>query len=289
MIEEILQRCGYFIKRNKFKFMIVSVTFFSLLLSTSTVSLATDENTLVNITIEEISLLASNDFNLKVQESINETIDGYLKEYSSYYSLDGDKVVEFARNVTDNYSISFNDVNGQISLDNKEGQCMMFVYYLSRDKLLKPLSEYGLSKDYFKVSSAHSTMGKDQILSSGLTFSQFLGKVCDNLGMDKNYLLAISYLETGKNTSGLALRSNNFGGLRGSGEYFSYPSPEVGIIAFVLNLKGYEKYNLSSLSELSGIYTHGNKYNPSSTWISNVNRYYNEITSNPANYFIVND
>ena len=198
MIEEILQRCGYFIKRNKFKFMIVSVTFFSLLLSTSTVSLATDENTLVNITIEEISLLASNDFNLKVQESINETIDGYLKEYSSYYSLDGDKVVEFARNVTDNYSISFNDVNGQISLDNKEGQCMMFVYYLSRDKLLKPLSEYGLSKDYFKVSSAHSTMGKDQILSSGLTFSQFLGKVCDNLGMDKNYLLAISYQSLNK-------------------------------------------------------------------------------------------
>ena len=49
MIEEILQRCGYFIKRNKFKFMIVSVTFFSLLLSTSTVSLATDENTLVSL------------------------------------------------------------------------------------------------------------------------------------------------------------------------------------------------------------------------------------------------
>ena len=290
MIKEIFKKCGYFINKRKIILSVMTLAIVSLSI-TGTVSFSSNGeiNNDLSKSVQEIGLLNSNYISLKVQESINETIDGYLREYSTYYNLDGDKVVEFARQITNDYSISFNDVSGKITSDSTEGQCMLFVYYLSKDRLSKSLKEYDLSVSYFKTSNNKTTMSRDQVLSSGLTFSQFLGKVCDNLGVDKNYLLAISYLETGKNTSGLALKSNNFGGLRGSGEYFSYPSPEVGIIAFVLNLKGYEKYELNSIYELSGIYTHGNKYNPSNTWVSSVLRYYNDIVSNPSKYFLVED
>lgn len=290
MIKEIFKKCGYLIKKKKFVFM--TLTFIMICLaSVGSTSLGFTKDVNVDLTepIHEISLLNDNQITLQVQETINNEYDSYLREYASYYSLDSDKVVEFARSVTDNYSISLNDVSGSVKSDTKEGQCMLFVYYLSRDKLSKPLKDYNLSKNSFKVGNKTTTMGKNQMLSSGLTFSQFLGKVCDSLGVDKNYLLAISYLETGKNTSGLALRNNNFGGLRGNGEYFSYPSPEVGIIAFVLNLKGYEKYNFSNIYELSGVYTHGNKSNPSNTWVNSVRKYYNEIINNQAKYFLVED
>lgn len=235
----------------------------------------------------QISFISAEEISLKLKESVREEIDNYLKEYSSYYNLDGDKVVEFARSVTNNYETPLSEIysGNSVNSSTREGQAMMFVYYLNRDSLSKSLGEYGLSSDHFKVSGVMATMGSDQVLRSGLTFSQFLGKVCDNLGMDKNYLLAISYLETGKNTSSLARYSNNFGGLRGRGEYYSYSSPEEGIIAFILNLKSYEKYGLNSIYELSGIYTHGNKYNPSNTWVNSVLRYYDDIVANPGEYF----
>lgn len=289
MIKEIFNKCGYFIKKKKFILIAISIVMISYL-STGATSLGFNSDVdFSTISLHEISFLDDKQITLKVQESINNEYDNYLKEYASYYNLDGDKVVEFARNITNNYSISFNAVSGSIKSDTKEGQCMLFVYYLSRDKLANPLKDYNLSKSYFSIGNNRTTMGKDQILRSGLTFSQFLGKVCDNLGVNKNYLLAISYLETGKNTSGLALRNNNFGGLRGNGEYFSYPSPEMGIIAFVLNLKGYEKYNFNNIYELSGVYTHGNKSNPSNTWVNSVRKYYNEIVNNQLKYFLVED
>lgn len=233
-----------------------------------------------------VSLLAEEDFLIKKDNTSSE-YDKYLKEYAGYYNLDSEKVVEFARNVTEDYKLDLNDLMTRKYSDTIEGKSMLFVYYLSKDKLVNPLKNYGLSKSYFTVSSKIRTLGKDLMLDSGLTYSQFLGKVSDNLNVDKYYLLAISYLETGRVTSSLALRKNNFGGLRGSGEYYTYPSPEMGIIAFCLNLKGYEKYNFSNIYELSGVYTHGNKNNPSSTWVSSVRKYYNEISSNPEKYFIL--
>lgn len=239
-------------------------------------------------TPKKISFVNTEAENLKAKKNLNKIIDNYLREYSIYYNLDENKVIEFARNITDNYNLSFDEIlGGKIKSDRLEGQVLLFVHYLSRDNLIISLKQYGLSVDYFKISNNRVTMGNDQILRNGLTFSQFLGKVCDNLGVDKNYSLAISYLETGKNTSWLALNKNNFGGLRGSGGYFAYSSPEDGIISFVLNLKGYEKYNLNNIYELSGIYTHGNRSNPSNTWVNNVQRYYNKIIANSSEYFYI--
>ncbi len=233
-----------------------------------------------------VSLLANEEL-IKKKDSNDSNYDKYLKEYAKYYNLDTEKVVSFARNITNDYSKDLNDFLPRKYAESIEGKSMLFVYYLSRDKLISPLKDYGLSKNHFVVSSKKSTMGKDLILDNGLSFSQFLGKVSDNLNVNKYYLLAISYLETGRVTSSLALNKNNFGGLRGRGEYYSYPSPEVGIIAFVLNLKGYEKYNFTDIYQLSGVYTHGNKNNPSYTWVNSVHKYYNEISSNPSKYFIV--
>lgn len=287
MIKETLKKCVYYKnKRNIILCLIALITLSIIIIKIASLNYNTNYDNLEK-NLKEINALNGKELALKVQETIKNNIDDYLKEYSIYYNLDGNKVVEFARNITENYNINLNDVGGRITSDTVEGQAMMFVYYLSRNQLSKSLSEYGLSSDYFKTNYDMITLGENQTLRSGLTFSQFLGKVCDNLGMDKNYLLSISYLETGKNTSGLALRSNNFGGLRGSGEYFTYESPEKGIIAFVVNLKGYEKYNLTSIYELSGIYTHGNKYNPSNTWVSSVYKYYDNIVNNPSEYFLV--
>ena len=290
MINKILQKCGYFIKNKKIFLSIISFILIStLVISITSLQFIDNSDKDVAKEIRGISLLNNEELAEETKKSMNEIIDNYLKEYSKYYNLDGDKVVLFARQITNDYSISFNEVGGKYTSETKEGQCLLFVYYLSRDNLNVSLKDYNLTKEYFETENIMTTMGNDQILSSGLTFSQFLGKACDNLNLNKYYLLAISYLETGMNTSSLALRNNNFGGLRGRGEYYSYTSPEEGIISFILNLKGYEKYNLADIYELSGIYTHGNKYNPSSTWVNSVERYYNEIINNPSNYFLVKD
>ena len=289
MIKGIFKKCEYLIERKRCIFILMVFVILSFVL-TSAVSFGFENERLSIIKpIHEISLLSNEQIVLNVHESSNENIDNYLKEYAEYYGLDSNKVISFARSITNDYTIDFNDVSGKITSDTLEGKSMLFVYYLSRDKLSKPLKDYDLSINYFKLTSNKTTMGKDQMLDNGLTFSQFLGKICDNLGVDKNYVLAISYLETGKNTSSLALKNNNFGGLRSSGSYFTYPSPEMGIIAMVLNLKGYEKYNFNNIYELSGVYTHGNKSNPSSTWVNKVNMYYNEIINNQAKYFLIED
>lgn len=285
MIKEIHNKCVRII-RNKEIILTIAILIIIVILTTGSIQ---KEETGINDTLEVISQLNIEKINNDIQENINTTIDNYLKEYSTYYNLDGNKVVEFARNITNNYAINLNEVGGRIKSNTNEGQAMMFVYYLSRDELSKSLNEYSTSKSYFETEKIKTIMDENEMLRSGLTFSQFLGKVCDNLGMDKNYLLSISYLETGKNTSGLSRRSNNFGGLRSSGEYFSYDTPEMGIIAYVINLKGYEKYNLNSIYELSGIYTHGSVYNPSESWVSKVYKYYDDIVNNQAQYFIIED
>lgn len=283
MIKEIHNKCVKIIK-NKEIILTIGILIIIVILTTGSIQ---KEEIDIKDTLKVINELNIKKVNNDIQENINTSLDNYLKEYSAYYNLDGNKVVEFARNITNNYTINLNDVGGRIKSNTTEGQAMMFVYYLSRDDLSKSLSEYNTSKNYFEIEKVKTTMDENEMLKSGLTFSQFLGKVCDNLGMDKNYLLSISYLETGKNTSGLARRSNNFGGLRGSGEYFSYDTPEMGIIAYVMNLKGYEKYNLNSIYELSGIYTHGSIYKPSETWVSKVYKYYDDIVNNQAQYFII--
>lgn len=214
--------------------------------------------------------------------------DKYITEYSACFNLDPVKTIEFARMITKDYVIDFAQVigNNNYVLENPEAAAMVFCYQLQRDRLATHLSEYGLSKDDFIVPADIVTLNPDKTLNNGLTYTQYLGKICDLLGSDKYYSASISYLETGRVTSYLALNKNNFGGLRGSGEFFTFPTPEAGIIAFCYNLKTYEKLNLQSIYELSGKYVNGNINNPSETWVQNVMAFHNQFVNNSDEFFL---
>lgn len=214
--------------------------------------------------------------------------DEYIAEYATYFNLDPSKTIEFAHQVTNDYTKDFAEVIGNTNyvLENPEAASMMFCYQLQRDRLATRLSEYGLSKNDFIIPADIVTLNEDKTLNNGLTYSQYLGKICDLLGSDKYYSLAISYLETGRVTSNLALHKNNFGGLRSSGDFFTFPTPEAGIIAFCYNLKAYEKFNLQSIYELSGKYVHGNINNPSETWVNNVLSFHNQFVERSDEFFL---
>ena len=82
-------------------------------------------------------------------------------------------------------------------------------------------------------------------LSNGLTYEQYLGKICDEFNIDKELVLAISYLETGYLKSGLFTYSNNVGGQRGYNGWLKYPTLEAGIIGHVISVKAIlDNYNI---------------------------------------------
>ena len=271
-------------KKNTYKIKLLVIAFIVLLVFNG--KTYKDEKDINNmISFASKSLVIENTESLQEKDSI--LYEEYLREYSVYYNLNSDKVVEFAKNITNDFELNLKDfIKTSYDLDLKETVSMLFVYNLQKDNLVNKLSNYGLNKSYFKESYNITKMSRDLILRNGLSFSQFLGKISDLLDVNKYYALSISYLETGKVTSSLALNKNNFGGMRVSGEYLSYISPEAGIISFCLNLKGYEKFGLKSLEELSGKYVNGNVNKVSYTWINNVKRYYNNIIANENQYFV---
>ncbi len=186
--------------------------------------------------------------------------DNYIKTYANYFHLDGEKVVEFARKVTNNYTLDFQDIIGTDNYDinSKEAACLIFVHELYNNNLAISLLDYGYSIDNFVLDSSITTLSPDHILANGQTFEQFFGHVCDLLQIDKYWLLGITYLETGRLTSNLAQNNNNFGGLRGSAGFYTYVSPEAGIIAHCRNLKRYEAFGFQNIYELAGTYVFGN-------------------------------
>lgn len=243
--------------------------------------------------------------NEEVSVNKDEEYNKYLKTYAEYFHLDPNKVVEFAETATENYTLPFNEVIGMdyYDLNSKEAACMVFVHELNRNNLAVPLENYGLSTSYFVVDPTVTPLPSDKILSNGQTFEQFLGHVCDLLQIDKSWILGITYLETGRLTSDIALNKNNFGGLRGNDGFFTYISPEAGIIAHCRNLKRYEYFGLQSIYELAGKYVFGNSSliyqvneNPSDptlasygdtmkTWVNSVTWFHDEFKNNAVQVF----
>lgn len=230
------------------------------------------------------------------EEARQAKFDTYIKEYCLYLNLDSAKVIEIARTLTDNYTTGFEGLIGNeiFTPTNDESGCLLFVFRLSRDNLTVKLSEFGLTRVDLVIDD--SVYGNDReegdelILRCGLTGTQFLGKISDLIDLDKYYALSISYLEAGKRFSSPICRGkNNFGGMRAKGEYFTYPSPEAGIIAFCMNLKNYEKFSLTSIEELSGVYVNGDRTKPSPTWIKNVQGYHYTFTQNASEYFLADE
>lgn len=218
------------------------------------------------------------------------TYETYLYQYASYYHFDGDKVVELARNLTNNYTISFAEVNN-VSYEvecSAEVETMIFVNQLNRNKLIISLEDMDMSRDDFITDEEIVTINEDLILDSGLSYSQYLGNIADLIGLDKNYALAISLYESGRVTSNIATTKNNFGGLS-NGSYLSFATPEAGIIAYCCNLKEYENYNIENIEQLSGLYTRGNRNLPSENWVYNVYWIHYEISNNNEKYFDIQE
>ncbi len=205
-----------------------------------------------------------NGLNTEEEESLDEEeniYDEYLETYAEYFHLDADKVIDFARQVTNNYTLAFEDILGTdaYDIDNPEAACMIFVHELNRDGLNVSLSDYGFTPADFVIDSSVTALPSDKVLSNGQTFEEFFGHVCDLLNVDKNWLLSITYLETGRLTSNISTTINNFGGLRGTDGFYTYISPEAGIIAHCRNLKRYENFDLQSIYELAGLYVYGDR------------------------------
>ncbi len=245
------------------------------------------------------------------EETREEKYDNLIRTYSNYFLFDAEKVIKLARDLTDNYTIDFSEVNDNTSyrLDNMEAQVMVFCHELNRDNLVFPLSDLGYNVEYFKsgrgrvtLSTQVEAMGytieefqdlnrpnnlhENFVLSGEYSYSQFVGKICDLLNMDKSYSLAISYLESDCVGSNIALMKNNFGGQRGKDGFFTYDTPEAGVIAFLRNLKRYEGFDLSSIGELSGMYVNGNSSVPAPTWIGNVEGFHFQISTESEKYFL---
>jgi len=209
------------------------------------------------------------------------TYDEYLRIYCQYFNFDELKVIALARQLTHNYELSFDTIidSEHYNLDNPENACMLFVYHLYNKKYLS--LEKDKYSDYFQsltISDEIVTLQNGIYLPDGRTYTEFLNQVCDLLEMDHTYPTAISYTETGRLSSNLAQTQNNFGGLRNKNGFLSYPSPEAGVIAFCTNLKNYERYNLKSIEQLSGVYVHGKRSEKSDTWIKNVRAFQKQIS-----------
>lgn len=226
----------------------------------------------------------------------------YLTQYSNYYHLDSEKVIDIAKQLTNNYQNSFGDILSESAMedydlyhviDNPEAASLLFNYFVYRNvignegELAFDISDFGYSKRDLVTTTRIETVdyekGDETILANGLTRSQLTGKICDLLQMDKYYTLAISYSEAGPNGSPASRNYNNYGGLKNKkGELMKFPSPAAGIAAQALNLKTYpNKHEVDSLEKLWEVYAEKGE-----DWLPNVKRFYNMITKNPSDYFL---
>lgn len=219
------------------------------------------------------------------QNEEREIYEQYLTLYSSFYHLDSSKVIEIARRLTNDFTKDFSLVNGTALYDtsNKEAEVLTFVYLLNKEELNATSEEIGYTIDQLKLDYEIDPLINRESVYNGITISQFIGHVCDLLNVDKVLTYAISSGETGYQTSNLALNNNNFGGLTSDGiTFYSYTTPESGVIAFVECLnQGYYSQGLTTPDSMAGKYCPG-----SSTWASFIYDMMWTINNNYDDYFL---
>ena len=226
-------------------------------------------------------------FVYQVESAIkNRQRDNTVIYYAQKFKLHVDKTIELVHSFTENYT---NEVWKENYIIGPEKVVNAFVdpfsseeagiIYFVRDLYRYP-EKYGSSLEEIRASNEKE---EDKIitegtvyLQNGLTYEQYLGRICDLFGVDKSTALAISYLETGYLKSGLFQYDNNVGGQRGYAGWMEYPTLEAGIIGHVTALRAmlnnYE-IDLSSenaIADLSSIYVNGHPNNPSPHWTEKV-------------------
>lgn len=234
---------------------------------------------------------------LEYFKSFSEMIEKRQKDntiiyYAQTFKLDVEKTLSIAHQYTNNYKdeeFNKNFIIGPSSVKKKIGSLKNFeagVVYFVRDLYRYP-EKYGSSIEEIRTDETPTLKTKSSdgniYMDNGLTFEQYVGKICDLFEMDKATVLAISYQEAGIKTSGLFKYSNNIGGHRGYDGWMKYTTLEAGVIAHVISIKAMQdNYDLDlstygGLSALSGIYVNGNTAKPQQSWIEKVTIFKNQI------------
>ena len=231
-------------------------------------------------------------------KNLDETLEKRQKDntiiyYAQKFNLNVDKVLEIAHTLTSNYEDEvFNTTFAIAKPENREnvGPFNSFeagVVYFIRDIYRYP-SRFDTTYEEIHVSDTiradKTIINKTVYLDSGLTYEQFMGKICDLFGVDKSLALAISYHETGILTSNLFINSNNVGGQRSNSGWLAFDTLESGVISFVLNFKALlENFEIdltaeNGMLELSAVYVYGNKgAGPALSWLDKVTYFQNKI------------
>lgn len=240
------------------------------------------------ISITEIELFNNINKSLEIRKKDNTII-----YYAQKFDLNVDKVLELAHTFTNNYTSEMyliDHIIGPQSIKDKMGSFKTEeagIIYFVRDIYRSP-KKYGVELSEIKgelvVDQQKNIVEGKVYLSNGLTYEQYLGKICDEFNIDKELVLAISYLETGYLKSGLFTYSNNVGGQRGYNGWLKYPTLEAGIIGHVISVKAIlDNYNIdttspTAISDLSSIYVNGHPNNPSDSWTYKVTNIKSKIT-----------
>ena len=277
---------------------ILPVLFVVLLLSI--VVLVNNKSAEIN-NLELTSYNVESDYSLSDSEylvAFNKMIENRKKDntiisYAEKYNLDIEKTLAVAHVLTNNYEdenfLETNIILPAKYRDKVDGfkSFEAGAIYFVKDLYTFP-SRYGFEPSQIRTSDKID-ISRDRrdgtlYMSNGLTFEQYLGKICDLFDVDKEFALAVVYHESGRTTSGLFNYNNNIGGQRGSNGWMKFTSLEAGTIYFVLNIKaiinraGGDTNTYAGISRISGIYVRGNIEKPSENWINKVMLFKNKIS-----------
>jgi hypothetical protein len=201
--------------------------------------------------------------------------DNCVSEYASYFHMDGVEVAKAANTFTNHYTENMEYFNDTTT----EGFAISFVYSLYNGNL----DSFGLERSCYMTEEEVTFIEVDEvnetvILENGYVFDEFVSHVAYSIGEDPYLALAISHFETGYQSSYQAREKNNFGGLKNSDGFFTLPTPEAGIVYFVMTVQSIlNNYEVDNLEELSGVYVNGDIDSIDEIWVSGVNSIYNKI------------
>ena len=223
--------------------------------------------------------------------------DNTIIYYAQLHKLNIDKTLEVVYEYTDTYNDEeYNKtfVIGPEKIKEKVEAFKSFeagVVYFVRDLYRYP-EKYG--KTIFEMRLDESPTLKEVsvdgelYMDNGLTYEQYMGKICDLFEVDKELVLAIARLESGNGTSYLFTAKNNIGGHRGlGGTWKTYTTLEAGVISHVLTVKNIATNSGVDIKEatdeeiaiISGKYVNGSVDNPSPSWTAKVTNLKKNIAS----------
>ena len=227
--------------------------------------------------------------------------DNTIIYYAQKFKLNVSKTLQIAHELTNNYEDEEYNKTFTIAPDSYKAKVGTFnsmeagMVYFVRDLYRYP-NRYGTTIEEIRTSEEPDQtkiiVDGTTYLKNGFTYEQYLGHICDLYGIDKSIALAISYHESGILKSGLFMKSNNVGGMRGYAGWMKFPTLEAGIIGYVISLRAIINNNginlnaPNGISDLSSIYVNGHPNNPSDHWTSKVTYFRNKI--NEKDLFTIN-